>query len=134
MKTDRAHKTKKVLVIEDDPYTNELICTTLKMAGYQVVTTYNGIDGLEQAKKEMPDLIVLDLLLPQVDGWEVCRRLRMEDSETRSIPIVIASIASRFDLENSKMSMGTISFFNKPFEPTELVSEVKRVLGGGTAQ
>lgn len=120
---------KEVLVVEDDHYTNELISSTLKMAGFSVVSVFTGEQAIEAVKKHTPDLIVLDLLLPKMDGWDVCRILRKDGAPTRRIPIVIASVVSRFDIDETGAAMGALSFFNKPFEPSDLIKEVERIVG-----
>ena len=120
-------KQKLILVVEDDKHTNELFSSTIRMAGFEVVSCYSAEDALMEVGKRLPDLIVLDLLLPKMDGWELCRALRQEGTETRKIPIVIASVISHHDVEKSSESMGILSFFNKPFEPARLVAELKRI-------
>ena len=112
---DSLNPIKKILVVEDDPYTNELMTAALKMADYEVRSVFNGEEAVRTVQSDMPDLIVLDLLLPKMDGWEVCRILRTEDSPARKVPIVIASVMSRFGLGERSLVMGPISFFNKPF-------------------
>jgi DNA-binding response OmpR family regulator len=129
-KKAKKEKIKKVLIVEDDRYTNELISETLRVGGFDVYSVFDGEAGVSYARKNYPDLIVLDLLLPGIDGWEVCRLLRQEESETRKIPIIIASVISRYDVQQTDMSMGALSFFNKPFEPNHLVAEVQRILSG----
>ena len=119
---------KKILIVEDDPYTNELMTSALKMADYEVSSVFSGEEAVRTVLSDLPDLIVLDLLMPKMDGWELCRELRKEDSPARRVPIVIASVMSRFGLggEPGKVP-GPISFFNKPFEPADLIKEVERI-------
>ena len=119
---------RKILVVEDDRYTNELISKTLKMTGFEVKSVYSGEDALEEVNKDLPDLIVLDLLLPKMDGWDVCRTLRKEGNPARKVPIVIASVLSKHDVQQTEEAMGILSFFNKPFNPTDLITEINRIL------
>jgi len=79
---------KKILIIEDDPIALRLTEYTLKQHGYQVLATYNGLEGIITAQKEEPDLIILDVMLPGIDGYEVCNRLR-SGAQTAQIPILI---------------------------------------------
>ena len=83
--------------------------------------------GLRIALEQMPDLILLDLLLPHIDGWEVCRRLREPGSPLIRIPIIIVSVLAT-DALGSKSSMGPISLFNKPFEVQALLGEVQKII------
>ncbi|OGR96962.1 MAG: hypothetical protein A2902_05535 [Elusimicrobia bacterium RIFCSPLOWO2_01_FULL_64_13] len=121
---------KEVLVVEDDHYTNELIRNTLSLAGYGVASVHSGEEALGYLEKKVPDLIILDLLLPQMDGWELCRILRKEGSPTRRVPIIIASVISRYELDQAQGALGTLSFFNKPFQPKDLIGEVERIIRG----
>ena len=81
---------RKILVIDDDPVATRLIEYTLKQRGFQVLTAQNGVEGLKKAQKEEPDLVVLNVMLPGMDGFEVCHRLRSEDT-TAQLPILILS-------------------------------------------
>ena len=89
-----------------------------------------GEDAVEHAREKIPDLIVLDLLLPQIDGWEVCSILRKPGSKTTKIPILVTSVLSRFDTILSDREMAHVSFFSKPFESSDLIAEVERILDG----
>ena len=118
----------KILIVEDDKHTSQLLSLNLEREGYEVLTAYDGEAGVQTAKAELPDVIMLDLLLPHVDGWEVCRRLREEGSPTRLIPIIIVSVMAQDDMPDKK-SMGPVSFFNKPFRVGSLMEEVGRLVG-----
>lgn len=118
--------TKTVLVIEDDRHTNQLICDNLQMEGYHVVSTRSGEEGLKQALDAKPHVILLDLLLPGIDGWEVINRLQKNPS-TKSIPIVVVSILSQEEIGDPE-SVGIIGYLNKPFDANTLALEVKRIL------
>ena len=121
---------KKILVVEDDPYTNELISNLLATRGFSVTSVATGEAAVEHTKENHPDLIILDLLLPQIDGWEVCSILRRPGAKTASIPILITSVLSRFDTILSDKEMAHVSFFGKPFESGDLIAEVERILDG----
>ncbi len=124
------HQDKKILVVEDDPYTNELISNLLATRGFNVVSVATGEEAVEYTKNQIPDLVILDLLLPQIDGWEVCHILRKPGAKTAQVPILVTSVLSRFDTVQSDQDMANISFFSKPFESVDLIAEVERVLDG----
>lgn len=119
---------KKILVVEDDPYINELIFNLLAARGFDVAQAATGEEAVEYVKDKTLDLVILDLLLPRIDGWEVCRVLRKPGAATARVPILIVSILSRFDSVLSDPEMSNVSFFSKPFESADLVAEVERVL------
>ena len=118
-------KKKKVLVIEDDQHINLLISDNLESAGYEVSSVFNGEEGVQRALYDIPDLIILDFLLPRMDGRYVCRRLRDAGSPARGIPIIIVSIMNK-DMGLTDKGMGSITVMNKPFEVTVLLVEVKK--------
>lgn len=120
-------KRKRVLVIEDDQHTNLLISDSLGRENYDVHSVFDGESGIKAAKEKNPDLIVLDLMMPGIDGWEVCRRLREPNSKTAHIPIMIVSVVAK-DGTHSKTSMGPITLFNKPFHIDALLGEVERLI------
>lgn len=118
---------RKVLVIEDDKDTNLLFSDNLRGEDYEVFSVFDGEEGLKVAMEWRPDLILMDLLLPRIDGWEVCRRLREPSSPLIRTPIIIVSILAK-DTMGSKRSMGPITIFNKPFEVKSLLSSVQQNL------
>ena len=128
--TNKEFQEKKILIVEDDPYTNELISNLLATRGFNVISVATGEEAVEYTKTHQPDLIVLDLLLPQIDGWEVTRILRMPGAKTLNIPILITSVLSRFDSVQNDKEILNLSFFSKPFESSDLVAEIERILGG----
>jgi DNA-binding response OmpR family regulator len=117
----------KVLIIEDDPTSLRLIEYALKQRGYQVLTTLNGLEGIITAQKEEPDLIVLDIMLPGIDGFEVCRRLH-SGSQTADIPILIISAKTQKEDINAGFKAGADDYLLKPASPTEIISRVESLL------
>jgi len=112
---------KKILVVDDDPAILRLLSTNLKARGYEVVTAANGEESLEAVQRDFIDLIILDIMMPKVDGVEVCRRTR----EWSSVPIIILS--ARGD-ENDKvkcLELGADDYLTKPFGIAELMARVK---------
>ena len=105
----------------------KLISFHLTIAGYDVLSANNGIEALEICETERPALIILDIMLPRIDGWEVCRRLK-QNPRTSNIPIIMLSALSEVDDKLKGFDLGTDDYVTKPFSPRELVVRVKRVL------
>lgn len=118
---------KKILVIEDDPGNLRLIKYTLEKEGYQVVTAPNGLEGLRKAQIEEPDLIVLDVMLPGIDGFEVCHRLRAE-SQTAQLPVLILSAKVREVDKATALKVGADNYVCKPWQRFELVTKIATML------
>jgi two-component system phosphate regulon response regulator PhoB len=120
----------KILVVDDEPEAVELVEFNLKQAGFAVVTAADGAEALKKARAELPGLIVLDLMLPEVDGLEVCKMLR-RDPATAAIPIVMVT-AKAAELDRILgLELGADDYVTKPFSPRELVLRVKNVLQRG---
>ena len=115
---------KKILVVDDDAKTVDLVKLYLDRDGYQVSAAYNGAEALRLAREGCPDLIVLDLMLPDIDGFEVCHTLRHESD----VPIIMltARTTDRDKLEG--LDLGADDYVTKPFSPKELVARVRAVL------
>jgi len=124
---------KKILVIEDDPSTLRLIKYTLQQEGYQVLIAPNGLEGLRKAKNEEPDLIILDVLLPGIDGFEICHRLRAEP-QTARLPILMLSVKAREIDKATGFKVGADDYITKPADPSEIVSRVESLLAKKTAK
>ncbi len=118
---------KKILVIEDDPSTLRLIKYTLQQEGYEVLTVPNGLEGLRKAKSEQPDLIILDVMLPGIDGFEVCHRLRAEP-QTAKLPILMVSGKTRGVDKAIGLRMGADDYVTKPWHRPELVAKIAAML------
>jgi len=121
---------KKILVIDDEPKIVELCCDYLKSTGFEVISAGDGPRGLAVARSERPDLIVLDLMLPGMDGLDVCRELRRIEivSGESSVPIIM--LTARAD-ESDKLiglELGADDYLTKPFSPRELVARIRTVL------
>jgi len=118
---------RKILVVDDEKELVKLITFNLSIAGYNVLSAKNGIEALEISEQENPDLIILDIMLPRIDGWEVCRRLR-QNPHTTNIPIIMLSALSEVNDKLRGFDLGIDDYVTKPFSPRELVVRVKRVL------
>jgi len=118
---------KKILIVDDEQELVKLITFHMTIAGYDVLCAKNGIEALESAETEKPALIILDIMLPRLDGWEVCRRLR-NNALTMQIPIIMLSALSEVNDKLKGFDLGIDDYMTKPFSPRELVVRVKRVL------
>jgi two-component system phosphate regulon response regulator PhoB len=121
---------KKILVVDDEPDVVELVEFNLKTAGYQVLRAGDGGEALRRAREELPDLIVLDLMLPEVDGFEVCKILR-RDQRTRNIPILMLTAKAEEIDRVLGLELGADDYVTKPFSPRELVLRIKNLLRRG---
>jgi two-component system alkaline phosphatase synthesis response regulator PhoP len=115
---------KKVLVVDDDVKTVELVKLYLNRDGYQVLTAYNGIEALRLTRESSPDLIVLDLMLPDIDGLEVCRILRHESD----VPIIMLTAKTTDQDKLTGLGLGADDYVTKPFSPKVLAARVWAVL------
>lgn len=120
---------KKVLVVEDDTDNRRIVAKALSVEGYEIVEATDGIQALAQARAEHPDLILMDLALPNMDGWEATRRLK-SDPETRAIPVVaLTAVAMRGDEEQAR-DAGCDDYISKPARPMQIRAIVKKYTGG----
>jgi len=117
----------KILVVDDEPDAVELVEFNLKANGYDVVTATDGEEALEKARAIIPDLIVLDLMLPEVDGTEVCKILR-RDQRTQAIPIIMLTAKAAEIDRVLGLELGADDYVTKPFSPRELILRVKKLL------
>lgn len=113
-----------ILIVEDDVNTAALITLYCEREGFRTFVAADGNSGLDKAGKEKPDLIILDLMLPEMDGWEVCRRIR----QTSDVPIIMLTARGDEIDRVSGLSSGADDYVVKPFSPRELVERVKAVL------
>jgi len=125
---------KKILLVDDEPEILEICRDYLKASGYDVVTARDGAQGLSFARREKPDLIVLDLMMPEMDGLDVCRAIRRESN----VPIIMLTARVEETDKLIGLEIGADDYITKPFSPRELVARVKvilrRVSGDATAE
>lgn len=119
----------KILVCDDERHIVRLIQVNLERQGYNVVTAYDGKEGLEKAQAEKPDLMVLDVMMPYMDGFEVLKALRREQA-TEALPVIMLTAKAQDKDVFEGYHYGADMYLTKPFNPMELVTFVKRILGG----
>ncbi len=121
---------QKILVVDDEPHIVELVKYNLAREGYSVLTAHDGSEAVTKVRQERPDLIILDIMLPYIDGLEVCRQLRRESS----VPIIMLT-AKGGELERVVgLEVGADDYVTKPFSPRELVARVRAILRRATAE
>jgi len=129
----KARVMPKILVVDDEPDAVELVEFNLKGAGYEVVTAGDGDEALKKTRAAAPDLIVLDLMIPEVDGLEVCKILR-RDPATSAIPIIMLTAKAAEIDRVLGLELGADDYVTKPFSPRELILRVKNLLKGGRSE
>jgi DNA-binding response OmpR family regulator len=117
----------KILVAEDEPDIRELIGFTLRYAGFDVELTQNGAEAVEKALDVQPDLIMLDVRMPKMTGYEACKALK-DNPDTDTIPVVFLSAKGQDGEIEQGLDMGALEYIVKPFAPEALITQVKRIL------
>lgn len=117
----------KLLVVDDEEHILMILKDSLEFSGFQIVTATNGEEALEVVAREKPDLVVLDVGMPKLDGWEVCRRLKA-DPATKSLPVIILTAYAQTSDQRKGMDLGADRFITKPCDLTYLVEEINSLL------
>ena len=119
---------KKILIVEDDGFLRELISRKLVQEGFEIVEALDGEEGLKKTKEEKPDMVLLDLILPSVDGFEVLAQIK-KDSALAAIPVIILSnLGQKTEVEKG-LQLGAADYMVKAnFTPTEIIAKIKHVL------
>ena len=121
---------RKILVVDDEPHLVDMVATRLRANRYEAVTAVRGGEGIEKAKREKPDLILLDVLMPDMDGYGVLSRLK-EAPETKEIPVIMLTVRRwNEDIERA-LSAGAVDYIGKPFEPKDLLDKIQKVFKNG---
>jgi len=118
---------KKVLIIEDDPSFSRAVSHIVEKEGYSVITASNGITGLRMAKEDKPDLLILDVMLPGVDGFEICSRLRNEPQTTK-LPIIMLSAKGQEADKTTGLKVGADVYLTKPVDRAVLLEKLTSLL------
>ena len=118
---------KKVLIVDDEVDVVEVVTVLLEHEGYQIMKAYDGKEALEIVEKETPDLIILDIMMPEIDGVEVCRRLRQRD-ELKEVPIVMFSAKLSAIDKKESFDAGADGFISKPFNARGFIAGIKTYL------
>jgi CheY-like chemotaxis protein len=117
----------KILIAEDEPDIRELVAFTLRFAGHEVIVTSNGEEALQQAPQVMPDIIMMDVRMPRMTGYDACRAMKA-DPLLKDIPIVFLSAKGQDSEIQTGMEAGAEEYLLKPFAPDQLVERVKAIL------
>jgi two-component system alkaline phosphatase synthesis response regulator PhoP len=118
----------KILVIDDEVYILHILDFSLGAEGFEVISANNGELGVEKAKQEKPDLIVLDIMMPVLDGYETCRRLKRE-TDTKDIPVILLTAKGRDVDKRLGFEVGAIDYIVKPFSPSRLIERIEEIIG-----
>jgi CheY-like chemotaxis protein len=119
---------KKILVADDEPTALRLAKFILERAGFQVITAVNGIEAVKKANEEKPDLVVLDVMMPGMDGYDVCRQIR-KDLALAAAPVLMLTAQARDEDRDEAMKAGATDYLSKPVDPSAFLSRVKSMLG-----
>ena len=120
---------KRVVCVEDEPEMIDLVKLILSRKGFHVIGAMGGREGLEAIQREKPDLVLLDLMMPDMDGWEVYQQMKAKD-ETKSIPVIVVTAkAQSIDKVLGLHIVKVDDYITKPFGPQELLESVERILG-----
>jgi len=122
---------KRILVVDDDADLVEMLCFNLKKAGYAVGTAGNGVEALRKARSLSPDLILLDLMLPELDGFAVCEILR-RNAATASIPVIMLTALSSELARVAGLGTGADDYMTKPFSPRRVIARAEELLNRAT--
>lgn len=121
-------KKKTILIVEDDKFLMKAYSIKIKNAGFNVLSSSNGEEGLQMAKERKPDIIVLDLLLPRVDGFEFLKRIKADD-ELKSIPVLTISVLGQKNDQEKALSLGAEAYFIKTeYKLEEIIDKIKEYL------
>jgi len=118
---------KRILVVDDEADLVDMLKMRLEVNNYDVITAYDGQEALDKARKEKPDLIILDLMLPKIDGYKVCRMLKF-DEKYKKIPIILFTARAQDSDQKMGKEVGADAYVTKPFEPKVLLGKIEELL------
>ena len=119
---------KKILIVDDELFVRQLVKVKLEIIGFRVIEGMNGEEAIEKAVQEQPDLILLDVMMPKMNGFETCRRLK-EHTATSHIPIVMLTARGEQMDKDKGEALGVVEYMTKPFSPQKLAERVQALLG-----
>lgn len=122
-------KKSKILIVDDEPIIVKVVQSRLTAAGYDVIAAFDGQEGLDKARAENPDLIILDIMLPKMDGYRVCSILKLDD-RYKKIPIVMFSARVQTEDKEKGLAAGADAYLTKPFDPKALMETIQKLLDG----
>lgn len=117
----------KALVVDDEPYMHRLLEYHLRRAGFQLLNARNGREAVELAQRELPDVIVMDLMMPEMDGLSALKELKQVEA-TRSIPVIMITASAQQVTRQEAEASGAALFLTKPFSPTQLLLDVRKLV------
>ena len=118
---------KRILLVEDEKDMMEMVKFRLEQAGFEVITAYDGETVMDTLNHKLPDLILLDLMLPRIDGYEVCRRLKA-DEQYKKVPIAMFTARASESDKKRGYEVGADAYITKPFEPGEFLNKIRQLL------
>jgi len=124
---EKKNNKKKILLIEDEKDMAYAVTLQLEAKGYEVIVAFDGKEGLDKARTKKPDLIILDLMLPKIDGYKVCRMLKF-DSKYQNIPIILFTARAQDSDKKIGKDVGADFYITKPFEPSVLLDKIRELL------
>ncbi|MCU0606490.1 MAG: response regulator [Candidatus Edwardsbacteria bacterium] len=119
---------KKIMVVDDEPYIARVIKFKLEQEGYIVISANDGVTGLAKIREEKPDMVLLDVMMPGMTGYEVCQKIK-NDAELAGIPVVILTAKGQERDREQGFSMGASDYITKPFSPNRLLELVRSIVG-----
>lgn len=128
-RTMAGERGKRVAVVDDDPDVIKVLRMILRSSGFEVMEATSGMKGYFLIKRELPDAVLLDIMMPDIDGFEVCRKLKL-DPATADIPVIFVSARTGREHIEEGLSLGAQGYITKPFNPEQLISKLKEVVGG----
>ncbi|MBN2407770.1 MAG: response regulator [Elusimicrobia bacterium] len=118
---------KKILLIEDNPFNREIAEISLRKAGYDIMMAENGEEGMQKLEKDEPDLVLLDLALPKISGWDIVKMLR-QNPRYRDLPVIALTAHAMVGDKEKALEVGCSSYLSKPCLPEDIVKEVKKFI------
>lgn len=120
-------KKQRILLVDDEPHIVELVKFRLELSGYEVIAAHNGMEALEKAQNDRPDLILLDVMMPGMDGYEVATKLK-ENRHTRRIPIIMLTAKAEEEDIKEAIRVGAVDYIVKPFDPFAILKKISKIL------